>query len=392
MSYKTILIPIKCSKLDLNYLYNCNKLSAEVWNYCVKIDSQCKEITGKQIKFLDLQKLIKGIVPLHSKVIQHTMRKYLDCREAMWKSILVKHKESNKVKLPYKIKKYFTSGWDYQSIRVDYDNGIIKLSKGKVGGKSVERVKCYAKTIPQNIVEIEIVYKHKLLLAIKYKEEDNYKQIESNNEASIDLGEIHAITSIDNNGNAIIITGRKLRSDKRLRNKEQGRLRQRMGRCTKGSNQYKKYKRALNNLAHRFKRKELDNIHKITKLYVDYCTQRDISKIYYGDLDNCTRDTKGRIGKMVGQKLHEWDYGLLMLQLENKLSRHGIKLAKISEAYSSQLCPVCGHKTKAKGRNYTCGYCDYTMHRDVNGAINILNMNSDFHIYKYSELKYLRIA
>lgn len=312
----------------------------------------------------------------------------------MWASIKAKHENSSKVKLPYKNKKYFTSGWDYQSIRIDYEKGIIKLSKPKTTNKQPIPVKCYAKTIPQNIVEIELIYTYKLMMVVKYKKEDNCRKIESSNEASIDLGEIHAITSIDNNGNALIITGRKLRSDKRLRNKEQGRLRQRMSKCTKGSNQYKKYKKALNNLSKKFERKELDGIHKITKLFTDYCLQGDISKIYYGDLDNCTRNTKKRRGKMVGQKLNEWSYGLLMKQLENKLGRHNIELAKISEAYTSQLCPCCGNKTKAKGRNYVCknNDCGYVMHRDINGAINILNMHSNFHIHEYDNLKYLRIA
>jgi len=293
-------------------------LSAEVWNYCVGIDKEIKKTNNYNLTRSDLQKLTKGIVPLHSKNIQHVVHAYIEARDAMWKSIKTKHENSNKVKLPYKNKKYFTSGWDYQSIKVNYEKGIIKLSKPKITNKQPKPVKCYAKTIPKNIVEIELVYKHKLMFVIKYKVEDIYKKINSDNKASIDLGEIHSITSIDNNGNAIIITGRKIRSDKRLRNKEQGKIRKRMAKCTKGSKQYKKYRKALNNLSKKFERKELDSIHKITKLYVDYCIQKDISTVYYGDLDSCTRNTKKRTGKILGQKLNEWNYGLLIKQLETE--------------------------------------------------------------------------
>lgn len=309
----------------------------------------------------------------------------------MWKSIKAKHENSSKVKLPYRHKKYFTTGWDKQSIKVNYEKGIIKLGKSEVNQKRQKPVKCYTKTIPQNIVEIELIYKHKLILAIKYKEENNCKKINSLNKASIDLGEIHSITSIDNNGNAIIITGRKIRSDKRLRNKEQGKLRKRMSKCTKRSKQYRKYGKALNNLSKKFERKELDSIHKITKLYVDYCIQKDISTVYYGDLDSCTRNTKKRMGKKLGQKLNEWSYGLLVRQLENKLSRHGIKLVKVKEYYTSKKCPSCGKLNKSKGRNYICK-CGYIQHRDVVGAINILNDNSEFNIIKYNNLKYLQIV
>ena len=136
----------------------------------------------------------------------------------------------------------------------------------------------------------------------------------------------------------------------------------------------------------------MDCVHKISKLYLDYCIENGISKVYYGDLDSCTRNTKERVNKLIGQKLNDWCYGLLMLQLENKLSRYGIELVKVSEAYSSQTCPHCGNRHKPTGRNYEC-QCGYKQHRDVVGAMNILNFNEkDIKLEKYSSLKYLRIA
>ena len=112
--YKTQMIPIKCSKRDLNYLFKCNKLSAKVWNLCIELDKQYKKEHGKSINQSELQKQTKNCVPLHSKNIQHVVHKYLFARDSMWKSIKAEHENSNKVKLPYKHKKYFTSGWDYQ--------------------------------------------------------------------------------------------------------------------------------------------------------------------------------------------------------------------------------------------------------------------------------------
>ena len=97
------------------------------------------------------------------------------------------------------------------------------------------------------------------------------------------------------------------------------------------------------------------------------------------------------MSKTVNHKLNEWNYGLLTLQLENKLSRYGIKMVKISEAYSSQTCPHCGYRHKPVNRNYEC-QCGYKQHRDIVGAINILNFNEkDIHIERYKKLSYLRI-
>lgn len=343
----------------------------------------------------ELQKLTKGCVPLQSKNIQHVVHKYLFARDAMWKSRKAKHEDSHKVKLPYKHKKYFTSGWDYQAIKIDYDNGLIMLSKPKtmIDGKMrvLKPVKCYAKSIPKNIVEIELIWRGRLVLAVKYKEQAEYLQIKSNNSAAIDLGEIHSVTSVDNNGSAIIITGRQMRSFKRFRNKEQAKLRSKISKCTKYSNQWKKYNKAMDKLKYKTENKINDSIHKITKHYVDYCIMNDISKVYYGDLDSATRGTKGRVRKQTGQKLNDWNYGQLVQQLENKLSRYGIELIKVKEYYTSQKCPNCKELNKPSGRNYVCKHCGYTQHRDIVGAINILNDNDDRNIKYYKKLKYLQI-
>lgn len=391
--YKTITIPVKCNKTDYKYLMQCNKWSAEVWNYCVEQDKLNYKNNKQFLTRKELQSMVIGYTPLHAVGNQHMYIKYFTAREAMFKSMKANHENSDKVKLPYRHKKYLPTGWNQNCLTVDYKNGNINLARKliKESKKKPIPVKCYCKTIPKHIVEIELLYQNGLKLAIKYKEPKTNTNIISNNSASIDLGEIHAITSIDNNGNAIIITGRKIRSIKQYRNKEQAKLRSKMSKCQKHSKQYKKYNRALYNIKYKTEKQILDCIHKISKLYLDYCLENNISKVYYGDIDSCTRNTHERVGKKVGQKLNEWNYGLLMLQLENKLGRYGIELVKVSEAYSSQTCPNCSERHHPTNRNYICE-CGYTQHRDIVGAINILNFNAGTKITKYINKKYLQIA
>lgn len=373
-----------------------NQKSAEVWNHCVELDSAFREVNGRGMRNSELQKALLGFSDLHRMGVYHVYRKYLTCREAMWRSKLAKHTTSNSVKLPYRQKKYFPTGWDYQGIKVNYDLGTISLCK-KIGvdenGKRYRQkpVVCYAKTIPQNIVEIELLYRDGLKLAIKYKEPDIEHLIPSGNSAAIDLGEIHSITAIDSGAHAIIITGRKLRSIKRYRDKEQASLRAKMSRCTKGSRQYKKYAHAMWKLRNKADNQIKDVVHKTTKLFLDYCIQNNVTTIYYGDLDSATRSTKGKINSHVGQKLNEWCYGRIIQQLENKLGRYGIELIKVSEAYSSQTCPACGRMNKPTSRNYSCS-CGYEQHRDIVGAMNLLNTNTGTEISRYSDKMYLRIA
>ena len=348
------------------------------------------------MRYSELQTALLGFSNLHRMGVYHVYRKYLSCREAMWKSITVCHKASHDAKTPYKTKKFFPTGWNYQGIKINTASGTISLCRKQGFDENGKRkrqapILCHAKTIPQNIVEIELLYRNGLKLAIKYKEPDIEHLVPSGNSAAIDLGEIHSITSIDNLGDAIIITGRKLRSIKRFRDKEQAKLRSKMSRCTKGSRQYKKYARAKWKLQYKADNQIKDAIHKTTKLYLDYCIEHNITTVYYGDLDSCTRDTKGRVNTKTGQKLNEWCFGRIIQQLENKLGRYGIETIKVDEAYTSRKCPECGLHNKTATRNYHC-LCGYEQHRDLVGAMNLLNQNSGTELSRYANKKYLRIA
>jgi len=397
--YKTYIIPVNCNKSDYQYLMQCNKYSATIWNSCVNADIESRKVNNKSLTRSELQFLMKKSVPhILANSINIVILKYVTARDAMFCSIKAKHDNSSKVKLPYKEKNFYNTGWTYQNIRTYKDNNYLTLAKPVLPdeqgiNRKQKPLKCHMKFIPDNIVEIELIYRNGLKLAIKTKKENDNVLIQSNNEASIDLGEIHSITSIDNNENAIIITGRKLREIKQLRNKHLGKLKSRRSKCTKGSRQYKRYSRAIKRLVYKTNNKILDIVHKITKLYLDYCLKNNIGKIYYGDLDSCTRNTKKekRGGNKVHQKLTQWNYGQIILQLTNKLSRYNIELVKVKEYYTSKKCPKCGTHNTPKGRNYICE-CGYVMHRDINGAINILNDNSQFKIHKYKSLKYLQIA
>lgn len=391
--YKTIIIPVKCSDKDYKYLMQCSRWAGDCWNALVKADKDFYKENGRLMKKSEMQTFVKNRTPLHAVGNQHVYMKYETARTAMFKSREAGHSESKKVNLPYKYKKYFVVAWNVFSFTIDYESNEIKLArKVDENGLPQLQVRCSFKTMPKHVVEIELIYRNGLCFAVKYKEPKANKDIETKNVAAIDLGEIHSITSIDNNGNAIIITGRKLRSIKRLQEKEQAKLRSKRDKLTKGSRQYKKYSRAIYKLKIKSDRQILDCVHKISKLYLDYCIENGISKVYYGDLDSCTRGHHEDINKFTNQKLRDWCYGLLALQLENKLSRYGIKMVKVSEAYSSQTCPHCGHRHKPVGRNYEC-QCGYKQHRDVVGAMNILNFNEkDIQIERFENLKYLRIA
>lgn len=323
-----------------------------------------------------LQTALKGFSEvLPAKAIQLIEKKFLGAIKSIQKARKVGRTDEN---YPWKIKKNYNTLWDKQMVYVK-DNYIL-LSKPIThdeNGKKVvqEKVKIYSKYIPPNICYAEVLYDNGLKLALNYYiESEEIKQIKSDNISAIDLGEIHSITSVDTLGNTAIITGRKIRSYSRFRNKELGKLQKKLSKCTKGSRNYKKYRKAIVKLKSKSNAKINNSLHSATKQYRDYCLDNDIGTVVIGDLSkfNMNLDRhKNRKGQK--QRLSQWNHGKLVDMLTYKLSRHGIKISEIGEEYTSQTCPNCGNKYKPTSRNYTCKECGFELHRDVVGAYNILS-------------------
>ena len=62
--------------------------------------------------------------------------------------------------------------------------------------------------------------------------------------------------------------------------------------------------------------------------------------------------------------------------LTNKCSEYGCELIKVTEEYTSQICPLCGKAEKTyEGRTKICTNCNYRMNRDISGARSILIKN-----------------
>lgn len=388
--YKTKTISIQTSKENLNYFYQCNKESARVWNECLRLS---KELWNNEQKYVNqkyLQNNIKGsfsnILPAH--VIQIIIIKYMNACYNIRKA-----RKAGRIdlKYPYKEKKFYNTLWDYITFKIDHEKNIILFSKPNINNKHQKPIIIKVRNIPQNVVRIELIYDKILKLALIYWEEKEI-QNDNNNICAVDLGEIHAITAIDSNGNSIIITGREIRSIQRFQNKEYAKIQSKLSNCTKGSNKYYKYRKAIRKLSSKTNAKKKNCFHKISKMFIDYCICNGIKTVVIGDLKNYNMNLK-KIHNRKGQKqkLIQWTHGILIYYLSYKLKNEGINLLQISEAYTSQICPNCKEKHKPRGRNYICPYCEYQQHRDIVGAMNIYEKFTTKKVNP-KPLKYLRIA
>jgi putative transposase len=401
--YKSYVIPIKnSSKEDIDYLFECNQESARVWNECVRLSGELWKSEERYVDRDYLQTKLKGFSEiLPASCVQVTIKKYLGARTGVQQARKSGRKDE---KYPWKIKKHYNTIWKGQNVYIKDNHillgrpkGMFKLINGK---KKSNPVKIYSEYIPPNICYAEIKYDNGLKLSLNYWiDSEEYEQIESNNVSAIDLGEIHTITSVDNLGDTQIITGRRLRSFQRFRNKELGKIQKKLRKCKKGSRNYKKYRRAVVKLMSKSNAKINNELHKTSKTYVEYAVKNKIKTVIIGDLGRFNMNLKQLNGKKSGrlQKLVQWNHGQLINMLTYKLARHNIKVKEISERYTSQTCSSCGHKYKPLGRNYVCSECGFELHRDVLGAYNILSKYLNDGVItrmdlELNSLKYLRIV
>lgn len=385
----------------MNYLYNCNLESAKIWNECVKISDLIYKEEKRFAQKSDLAKCLtwefSDILPSH--VIQVMYFKFI----AMKKSAMAARKSGRTdIKFPYKEKKYWNTVWDYMCFRIDRVKNRILISKPMIrdgrtprSGKKQNSIIVKTKIkIPDNIYKIELVFKGgRLQLALNYSVDVQEVKPSNNNSCGVDLGEIHSIAAMDSNGNKLIVTGRKLRSYYRFFNKEQGKIHKLLSNTTKGSNNYWKYRKALQKLRYKKDCKVKYHLNCTAKMFINWCIENGISNVYVGDLKNYNmnlKNSKDRKGNK--QRLSNWSHGQLLNIIQYKAFEYGITIHEISESYTSQICPNCGTLNKPKGRNYDCN-CGFRFHRDLVGAVNILfratNQRPDD---LTKELKYLTVA
>ena len=339
----------------------------------------------------------KSHYPIHSQSIQAVFEKYLDARENARKAKALGHTQ---IRYPYKEKQHFNTKWKKDGFRLG-EQGKIELSLGLLQGKRQKPIVVRIKHLPPGTIkEIELIYDRGLQFAIAYDDGQSPKENTNRGMAAIDLGEIHSITAVSDQGQGIIITGRKLRSIKRLRNKKLKELQQKMAQCKKGSRQWQKYRRALRYILGKSEAQLTDALHKTTREFVNWCSDNHIKEVVVGDVEGIERHTspqkKGNPRKRStkhNQRMSQWQFGRIHSYLNYKLASVGISLQKVNEAYTTQTCPVCGRRKKSSSRNYSCS-CGYREHRDIHGATNILTLHKygEFREITVFEHKYLRIV
>lgn len=383
---RTIKTYFNCSRESLNRLFACNRISALVWNKI--LDLQREKLRSKN----DLQKALKGLYPINSQSVQAVTDKY--CAACLATKSAKNLGLANKY--PWRRKRNYPTTWKADGFK--FKGCKLKLSLGTFAGKRQQPIEVklpqstVAKLLNAKVQQISLIWDGWLMLSIVIDNgRANAPIVQSDKFCGIDLGEIHSIAAFESGGNALIVTGRKLRSVKQYQLKRLAEFSRKLSKCKTTSRHYKKLRRAKRRMLEKTNAQIRDLNHKITRSFVNWAVENKIAKVYVGNPEGVQRRKRCKI---VSQKLSRWNFGKHLEYLTYKLFAVGIELEKISESYSTQTCPQCGRRHKCNNRNYRC-VCGYIAHRDIHGARNILSLGLNDRICittRIKETKYLRTA
>ncbi|GAA5335338.1 hypothetical protein YIM730264_13620 [Thermus hydrothermalis] len=137
-----------------------------------------------------------------------------------------------------------------------------------------------------------------------------------------------------------------------------------LSRKGKGSCRYLKAKEEFAKLHRKVARQRLDFHHKVARRLVNR----------YGTIVHEDLNVLGLARSHTAKGVHDAGWAQFLQILAYKAEEAGRRVIRVDPKYTSQDCPVCGHREKKPlwVREFVCSSCGTPLHRDVAAARNIL--------------------
>jgi putative transposase len=324
-----------------------------------------------------LQQATKGHFLLHSQSVQMVVHAFLANVETTRK--LRREYPQMKIKYPWRTKRFYPVHWPAQA--VSKEHGQVVLPMGRNRSSLVLPL-----DLPEESGACTLVWNRGFELHVCV-EVPQAKEAPGTGQATVDLGEIHLAAVTTNTGKALIVTGRGIRSLKRQRAQQLGKISRKQARCQKYSRRWKKLQRAKNKQCARAERRIRDLRHKATRKVIDFCVEEQVGSLFIGNPHGVRAHDNGH---QHNQRTALWEYGKDIDYLTHKARQAHIMSFTGSERGTSSQCPACGQKHKPKGRNWACRACGFVGHRDLVGSVNMHALAYGSHVEFPRSFTYLR--
>lgn len=364
--------------------------AARLWNRLVRLHKYCRKRHWSWPSKYQLQAHFKGRFNLHSQTIQGIIDKF----SANIDSTRSKRKKGDKkARYPWRDqKRYQVVVWKGQSIR--RNGNRLSLPMGR--GQSAIRIRVPDGVPSGKIVGVELGFRE---LRLTLKEPVEVAESAGANTVAGDPGIIHQMMLTDGKASTALV-GRGLRSLIQGKNRALASYSSALSKTKKGSRKNRKLRRSKAKMLAKFERRQRNLLHHSANKILDFCVEREAGTLVVGDIANIAKNKRKtkKGSRRSNQENSNSPIGKLYEYLNYKGKLRGVELIKINEAYTSQTCPVCGHRHKPTGRIYRCRNtaCDFIGVRDEVGAANILNKHLNNgtiqpnEILPSGQVKYLR--
>jgi putative transposase len=372
--------------------------AAKVWTLCRDLHRQARQQGLLWPRRNELQQATDGgQFALHSQTVQMICHAFLANVKTTSELKAQDPKRYHKMRYPYKDKRYYPLSWPAQTVCLERDHqpartqdgegdsahgsrkgstssqhrGRILLPMGR--GRSPLIFPLDTTSLPEQVGGCQLVWKdgYELHLSVPCELSAGAEKSPGPVRAAVDLGEIHQAAVSTNTGQAILISGRGIRSLKRRQNMLLGQLARKRSRCEWGSRRWRKLRAARQQQSSRIERQVRDLRHKGTRKVIAFCQQQKVGTLYIGNPHGVRNRPTGRHHH---QRMSQWEYGKDIRYLKEKAQRVGIMSFTGSERGTSSQCPACRRYQKPpKGREWVCRYpeCGFVGHRDVVGSTNM---------------------
>jgi putative transposase len=332
--------------------------AALVWNRCCELHQEARMSHTKWPGRNELQQATKRQFALHSQSVQMVAHAFLANIDTTHR--LKKTHPQMKMKYPYKPKRFYPVHWPAQAVSREHGRVVLPMGRGRSS-------LVLPLALPEDSGACTLVWNNGFELHVCV-EVPQAERAPGDVHATVDLGEIHLAAVCTNTGEALVVSGRGIRSLKRQRNQQFGKIAKKQARCKKHSRQWRKLQRAKTTMRARSERRVRDMRHKATRKVVDFCVEQEVGSLFIGN-PHGVRDKD--CGRHHNQRMSLWEYGKDIDYLSHKSKRAHIMSFAGSERGTSSQCPRCGYKHKPKGRQWHCKQCGFTGHRDIVGSVNM---------------------
>ncbi len=297
------------------------------------------------------QRWAKGCYPgLSAQSAQQIIGEFCEAVDSCRQLRRNRHAEA---RYPWRLRRYRDVIYTNQDARIR--DGRLVLPHGKSGTLRIQLPETI--TLPGRLMEVRLSYSL-VRLVCEIPDETRHQETV----LGVDLG-VNTLIAATDGQKVILISGRAAKATVQYRNKQLARFQQALSRKEQASRRHKRLQRRKYAMLDKSKRRIRDLCHKATRQVAEAFPN---ATCYVGEPFN---EAAQRIGRAQAQQVSTACTRKIIGQLHYKTAG----ALTLSEAYSSQTCPVCGERSKHR-RIYRCPSCGATGPRDAVGAVNILSL------------------